>query len=255
MKKLYVSLLIIMLISMLSGCSADVTLSTSLHNLFVEPFIYLISLFVTVLGGSYGLAIVMITIIIRFTLMPILLMQQKKQKGMQEKIAKVKPEVDKIKEKLNNSLTKSETNELKKELSKLYTEQGINPFSIGCLPFIIQTPILMGFYYALKGSEAIATHQFLWFSLGTPDLLLAGLAGLIYLINHLIQQAFVSKDATNSKTTIFMGMVFPIFIFIFSINAPAVLPLYWSVAGIFMIIQTLIQNKLQQHSQLKATIN
>lgn len=102
-------------------------------------------------------------------------------------------------------------------------------------------PILMGLFYAIQGSPDIAIHSFLWFSLGEPDLLITLIAGIVYYLQFKVTQSSLPVEQQNQMKII--GLLSPIMILIFSFSAPAALPLYWGVGGIFLILQTFATRK------------
>ncbi len=230
------------LVLLLSGCQSNEDSSGIFQQYLVEPFTQAIHGIASVLGDSYGLAIVLITLIIRLILMPFMLKQYKKQRDMKEKMDVLKPEMDEIQTKLKNTQDKEEQMKLQQEMFGLYRKHGVNPLAMGCLPLILQMPILMGFYYAIRDSHEIATHSFLWFNLGAPDLFITALAGLVYYLQFKVTQA--NMPATQQQQMKMMGLLSPIMIVIFSFSAPAALPLYWTVGGIFLIIQSIIGRKM-----------
>lgn len=117
-------------------------------------------------------------------------------------------------------------------------------------------PILTGFYYAIRGSEEIAAHRFLWFSLGHPDLIITIIAGVIYYFQFKVSQS--TMPAAQQQQMKFLGLLSPLMIVIFSISAPAALPLYWAVGGTFLILQTWLSRKVYQNekkTEMKVTTN
>lgn len=249
MKRLSRLSLITSMILLLSGCSGNGSATGGfLHETLVAPFTHLIEWTAGLFSGSYGLAIVLITLVIRGVLMPFMLKQFKNQRQMREKMAVMKPEMTDIQEKIKQTKNKEEQQRLQQEMMMLYRKHGVNPLSMGCLPLIIQMPILMGFYYAIRSSDDIATHNFLWFNLGAPDIPLALLAGVIYFLQFRVQQSFMPATATDNQQANqmmkWMGLISPAFILIISFNAPAALPLYWSIGGLFLIGQAVFANKI-----------
>ncbi|WP_425445392.1 membrane protein insertase YidC [Virgibacillus phasianinus] len=246
MKRLVCTISVFTLISLfLSGCSYSGTDGNFLHQVFVEPFTYLIESTASLFDGSFGIAIVLITLLIRLVLMPFMLKQYKNQKQMKEKMALIKPEMDKIQRELKKTDSHERQKELQQEMMKLYTKHGVNPLSMGCLPLVIQAPILMGFYYAIQSSQEIATHSFLWFNLGTANIPLAILAGLIYFLQFKVQQNKMTIDQQQGNPMMrWMGLISPVMILVISFSVPAALPLYWSVSGLFLIVQTIFANKV-----------
>ena len=104
---------------------------------------------------SYGIAIIMLTLAIKFMLLPLALKQIKSMKGMQE----IQPKIQALQRKYKNDRTK-----LSMEMQKLYREHNISPLA-GCLPLLIQMPFLISIFYALQSFHYEEAHQsFLWLS-------------------------------------------------------------------------------------------
>jgi YidC/Oxa1 family membrane protein insertase len=123
-----------------------------------------------ILVGSWGVSIILLTVMVRL----ILLMPSRKQQimmaRMQEKMAKMKPELDKVQEKYKN-----DPQRLQQEKAKLMFQHGVNPLSTmgGCLMLFAQMPIFMGLYYCLQESVFFRLKDFLWIpNLAAPDMLL-----------------------------------------------------------------------------------
>ena len=171
---------VVMLTFVLSGCSATSNSEGMFHNLLVNPMTAMINFNATLFHGNYGLAIILMTLIIRLVIMPLTVKQYKTQNAMKIKMNALKPEMTAIQEKIKTVTDPTKKAELQKEMMGLYQKHGVNPLNMGCLPLLIQMPILMGFYYAIKSSHEIATHSFLWFNLGQANMVMAIIAGVIY---------------------------------------------------------------------------
>ncbi|MBV7506837.1 membrane protein insertase YidC [Bacillus sp. sid0103] len=214
------------------------------HTYFVDPFSTFIHYLAELFNGNYGLSIILVTLIIRLALMPLMLRQYKNQMAMKQKMDVLKPEMDVIQAKMKTEKDPKKKQELQAEMMGLYKKHGVNPLNMGCLPLLIQMPILTGFYYAIRGSEEIKTHEFLWFSLGNPDIFITIIAGVIYYFQFKVSQS--NMPSAQQDQMKYMGLLSPLMIVMFSFNAPAALPLYWVVGGTFLIIQTLISKSLYQ---------
>lgn len=212
------------------------------HTYIVEPMTRMIDFNATLFNGNYGLAIILMTLIIRLVIMPLTVKQYKTQQVMKVKMNAFKPEMDEIQAQLKTTTDPNKKAELQRELMGLYQKHGVNPLNMGCLPMLIQMPILMGFYYAIKGSHAIATHSFLWFSLGKADIPMAIIAGIIYFLQSKIMLQQMPEE--QQKQMKMMTMFSPMMILFISFSAPAALPLYWSIGGLFLIGQSVIMNRI-----------
>lgn len=250
-KKYRLLILVLLSLFVLGGCGSNFTPIDSsstgfFDHYFVYPFSLLIKKVAFWLQGNYGIAIVLITISIRFVLLPFIIRQSKNSKDSQGKMANIKPEMDLIQEKYNGKKSREDQLSMQRELSDLYKKHDFNPVKMaaGCLPLIIQMPILIGFYYAIRRTPEIAEHSFLWFNLGETDILFVILAVIIYYIQARV--GLIGLEEKQRKQMAMMSLISPIMIGIISLNVPAALPLYWAVGGLFMIVQTLIIKKYVQ---------
>nr|WP_263314679.1 membrane protein insertase YidC [Mammaliicoccus sp. Marseille-Q6498] len=239
MKKLYTVLAFLAITLLLGGCAPQE--GGAIHSTFVEPFVYLIKFFASFFNNSYGIGIIVVTICVRLIVMPFMLRSFKAQKKMQFKTKQLKPELDEINKKIKAAKDGEERAKYNKEMMDLYKQHDLNPLNLGCLPIIIQMPILMALYFAISKNEALASHSFAWFNLGSPDIYMALVAGALYLIQAYLSTRYMPEE-TKGQMKYFM-YISPVMIFIVSMNAPAALPLYWSASAIVLIIQQYISNK------------
>nr|WP_249306127.1 membrane protein insertase YidC [Lederbergia citrea] len=251
MKKNTILLTILALTTvMLGGCSGVQNQTGFFYSTFVRPFAWLIHELGTVLGGNFGLALIIITLLIRLVLMPFMLKTYKTQQLMKGNMEKLKPEMAEIQKRSKEAKTPEEKKEIQQEMMLLYQKHNVNPLNMGCLPMLIQMPILMGLYYAIRSSTEISTHSFLWFNLGHTDIAMTIIAGLVYLVQAQVSMATVPE--AQKKQMRMMMYISPMMIMFISFSAPAALPLYWVVGGSFLIIQTWIGRKFYQQHPEKA---
>ena len=237
---------------LLGGCSAasyntpiDANTPGVWNHYFVYPFSYLIIFFANLFKGDYGLSIILMTFIIRTAILPLMLHQMKKQLVMREKMAVIQPELQAIKDKYKNDTSPEAMKKMQLETMQIYQKHQFNPLNIGCLPMLLQLPITIGFYYAIRRTPEIAAHDFLWFSLGKPDTILPLIAATVYYIQFRVSQSVnVSAQQNQNKQYAVIGLLSPLMMGMFSFAMPAALPLYWSVGGIYIILQTLLFKKL-----------
>lgn len=247
-KKVIFMLFVLSFVLILSACSLDSGQGSGFFTqYFVEPFASLIVWTAHLFNDNYGLGIILVTVLIRSALLPLMLKQYKTQVSMKGKMDLLKPEMETIQNKLKQTKDPQEQQKLQRELMGLYQKHGVNPLNMGCLPLLIQMPILMAFYYAIRDSHEIATHSFLWFDLGQPDILLTVLAGIVYFIQFKLSQT--TLPSAQQEQMKFMGLISPLMIMFISFSAPSALPLYWVVGGIFLIFQSYIGQKIYPASQ------
>lgn len=187
---------------------------------------------------SYALAIIFITIILKVLLYPLMAKQMKSMMNMQEvqpKLLELQKKYEKNPEKLNQ------------EMAKLYKEYDINPMA-GCLPVLIQMPILIGLYTALREYqfEPIEHATFFWVSnLNAPDPLyiLPILVGISMFLQQKASMAGNSEAAAANQMMTTMLYIMPPMMTFVCISMPAGLCLYWSIFSLLGIGQQLIMNK------------
>ena len=156
----------LILLLFLTGCQLNSPIdanSTGFFNhYFIYPFSLLIKFSASLFGGNYGLSIILITLLIRLMLMPLSLKQVKSSMKMKEKMSAIKPEMDAINEKYKGKSDANSKMEKQQEMTNLYQKHDMNPLtSMGCLPLIIQFPIIIAFYYSIRRTPEIASHSFL----------------------------------------------------------------------------------------------
>lgn len=175
---------------------------------------------------SYGLAIILLTVIIKILVYPLTKKQLQSMKAMQ----RIQPQMKKLQEKY-----KDNPQMFQKKLMELYQKEGANPMS-GCLPMLIQMPILMGMYYTLFSFDyGGAVPSFLWLpSLSEPDPTYA--LPFLSVATTFLQQKMMSTGEVNQQMRV-MLIAMPLFIGWLSLNFPAGLVLYWVTMNIVQIIQ------------------
>lgn len=141
------------------GWTAVVVFFTNLMHALLEWFSWLFS----GLPGRYGLAILLLTVVVRAMMFPI----SRRQALNSLKMQQLTPELNKLKEKF-----KDDKQALAQAQMALYRKYGVNPFS-GCLIVLLQMPVFLGLYYALYESVHLRLAGFLWIkNLAAPDMLL-----------------------------------------------------------------------------------
>ena len=188
------------------------------------------------IAGKYGIAIIIITILMRIIVFPLTLKQEKSMKKMRE----LQPELEKIKEKY-----KDNPEEYRQKTAELYRESGVNPFG-GCLPLLIQMPVFVALYWAFIGNTIPADAKFLWFTLKQPDRLfmMGNFAfnllpilnvGVTYIQQKIMASATSGQESNQQmQTMLYMMPIMMLFIFY---NMPSGVTLYYLVSGALSLVQ------------------
>lgn len=176
---------------------------------------------------SYGLAIILLTILIKILVYPLTKKQLQSMKAMQ----RIQPQMKKLQEKY-----KDNPKLMQEKLMELYQKEGANPMS-GCLPMLIQMPILMGMYYTLYSFDyGGAAPSFAWMpSLSEPDPTYA--LPFLSAATTFLQQKMMSNSSEANQQMKIMMIIMPIFIGWISLQFPAGLVLYWVTMNVVQIVQ------------------
>lgn len=191
------------------------------------------------LVDSYALSIIIMTVIIRLIILPLYSMQLKSN----EQMMAVQPKIKEIQTKYKDNPEK-----MNQKLQELYEDHKIRP-AMGCLPLLIQLPIIWGLFALLRNpmdyisntDMVIAVHEsFFWIDdLAQPDMwilpIIAGVATYISMkITTVSSQGNNSANATMKAMQYFM----PVMIVWMGRTLPAGLCMYWIMSYIFQIVQT-----------------
>ncbi|UOQ49574.1 YidC family membrane integrase SpoIIIJ [Gracilibacillus caseinilyticus] len=256
-KKLLTASGLIAVVALLSGCTEvnePITdESTGIWNTwFVRPLsdfiLWVARLFDADYG--YGLSIVLVTLLIRLILLPLNIKQLKSSKAMQD----IQPQLQEIREKYSSKDQQTQQ-KLQQETMELFQKNGVNPLA-GCLPIIVQMPILIAFYHAINRTEALNGHHFLWFQLDQPDpyhILPILTAAFTFLQQKLMMAGTSTQQNSMMPQMTMMLYMMPIMIGVFAFFFPSALALYWVVGNIFMVLQTLlVKNPMMKRDEAKA---
>jgi YidC/Oxa1 family membrane protein insertase len=241
----------------LSGCATQTTqkptpISHNSSNWWDAWVVYYLSQFVLwiakVCGGSYGWAIIIFTVIIRVILLPLNAVQINSTRKMQE----IQPELKALQEKYSSKDLETR-NKLNEETQKLYKEAGVNPYA-GCLPMVIQLPVMWALYQAIWRTPEMQNGKFLWMDLGKPDpyYILPILATVFTFLSSYIATLSVPKSSQTTMTKM-MSYVMAIMIGIWAIVFQSAISLYWVISNLFQVGQTLVlQNPFKYRKEQEA---
>jgi YidC/Oxa1 family membrane protein insertase len=188
---------------------------------------------------SYGLSIILLTVLIRVALLPLTVKQTKAQIDLQ----RIQPKVKELQKKYQKDKEK-----LQEELMKLYAEHKVNPFG-GCLPLIVQLPIFWALFRMLIANKDIAKVGFLFIpSLGArPADFGFGVAGIAYLfllallvITSYLPSKMLSNDPQQQTTMVIMSGLMAFI----GWSLPGGVLLYWVTTNLLTLIQQYVQLKV-----------
>ena len=227
-------------------------------GIVAKPIGYLLAL-IYKLVGNYGISLIILTVIVKLALYPLYAKQIKSTANMSEMSEKAKE----IQNRYANDKEK-----MNEEMQKLYAETGFNPMS-GCLPMLIQFPIIMGLFALLRNpmkympadpALMFANHEsFLWIKdLAQPDLIIlpiaAGLATFFaFSMNSAMtmQQPGANPGQQKAMNAI-MKYFFPLSILWLARSYPAGLAIYWAGGQFMQIFFNLRINKIRDEMKAES---
>ena len=185
--------------------------------------------------GNYGVAIIILTIIVRLVLFPLTYKGMKSMKRMQQ----LSPRMKKLQAKYKNNKEK-----LNKEMMGLYRKNRVNPLG-GCLPMLLQLPVFFALYSSLSSAVELRHAPFiLWISdLSQPDGL--GITPLLMGASMYFQQKLTPQTAMMDSTQAKVMQMLPFIFTIFTFTFPSGLTLYWVTSNILSIAQQQIINRIK----------
>jgi len=196
--------------------------------------------------GGYGLAIILLTVLVRGLLHPL----SKKAQVSMQKMSKLNPEIQKLRERFSEDKQR-----LNQETMKLYKEHNVNPAG-GCLPMFLQLPVFIALYRALQSSVRLRGEPFLWMAdLSQPDALLCfgkgffGLSSLnilpllmVFLWVYQQKQTPKSDDPQQAQMQKMMMIMPVVFGFLFY-GMPSGLVLYFVVSSGLGLVESKVIKK------------
>ena len=211
-------------------------------NTIGAPMAEAIKYFATDQGLGFGVAIIIVTIIVRLIILPLGIYQSWKATLHSEKMNALKHVLEPHQTRLKEATTQEEKLEAQQALFAAQKEHGISMFGgVGCFPILLQMPFFSAIYFAAQHTEGVAQASYLGIPLGSPSMILVACAGVLYYLQSLLSLHGVEDEMQRDqlKKMIYMS---PMMIVMFSIFSPSIVTLYWVVGGFMMILQQFIIN-------------
>ncbi|MDH5599615.1 MAG: membrane protein insertase YidC, partial [Cyclobacteriaceae bacterium] len=207
--------------------------------------------------GNYGLIIIIMVVIIKLALSPL----SYKSYVSMAKMKVLKPEIDKIKEEVGDDMTK-----VQQEQMKLYQQVGVNPLS-GCIPIVLQMPILFAMFYFFPQSIELRQQSFLWAndlstydSIATLPFSIPGYGSHVSLFVLLMTLSTILFTWSNNQVSSVQGpmktfsYLMPV-ILMFVLNSfPAALSFYYFVSNMLTFGQQALIRKFVDEDKIKAIL-
>jgi YidC/Oxa1 family membrane protein insertase len=189
--------------------------------------------------SNFGLIIIIFAFLIKAVTYPLSMASTKSMK----KMSALQPVMKELQDKYKDNPAK-----LQSELGRIYKEAGVNPLG-GCLPTVLQMPLLFAMFYVFRSSIQLRQHSFLWAKdLSVPDSILdfgmklplygdhIAVFPILMAVTVFVQQKITPTTQTNEQMKI-MTWMFPAMMLLFFNNMPAGLGLYYLMFNIFSVAQ------------------
>lgn len=234
------------------------------HTLFYQPLLNaLVLLYQLIPGQDFGIAILLLTLLVRTLLYPLNLKSIKSQRALLQ----LEPLLKEIKEKF-----KGDKEKIAKETMELYKKVKINPFS-GLFLVLLQLPILLALYkvftrgvtaeewqhlYSFISNPGEIKPMFLFVDLAKPNFVLAGFAGVLQFLQTKMQNSnnkpqAKTKDVPDFSQVLQKQMLYflPTFTFVILLKIPSAIALYLIASTVFSIWQTSYVKKREDKNNSK----
>ena len=218
-------------------------------GIIAVPLGYLLT-FIYNLVGNYGISLIILTVLVKLILYPLYFKQIKSTASM----SSIQPKIKAIQEKYKNDKEK-----MNEEMAKITKDENFNPMG-GCLPMLIQLPIIWGLFTLLRNpikyiadeNMIFAVHQsFLWIKdLGQPDLWILPIAAAVstYISFAMTQQLTGQNEIMGGQGKSMNMMIkyfFPLSILWLARAYPAGLAIYWAGGQFIQIFFNIRMNKFR----------
>ena len=184
--------------------------------------------------GNWGVAIILLTIIVRLVIFPLTWKQIRSQLAMQSLAPKIKELQQKH---------KGDKQKLQQETMRLYQEYRINPLA-SCLPLLLQMPIFILLYYSIRRYAPLESATFLWFTLGQPDPYYILL--VIYVASQLVSTELMLTPETQAQQK-WMMRAMPLIFVAFLYKFPSGLFVYWITTNLWTVGQMMFIRYWRKH--------
>ena len=200
------------------------------------PLVWILNFFHGIIP-NYGIAIILLTILVRLVFWPL---QRKSTVGM-KKMQELQPKMQEIKEKF-----KDNPQRMQQETWALYRDNKVNPLS-SCLPMLVQIPVFVALFNVLRSAVELRYAGFLWIAdLSEPEGLLQGVipwpeSGInllpILMAATTALQSWLTPSGGDEKQKRMMAVMMPLMMLFMFYQFPSALSLYWAISNVLMIVQ------------------
>jgi YidC/Oxa1 family membrane protein insertase len=219
------------------GLGLERTVDFGWYGILARPLLWMMKQSYAVIH-NWGVAILVVTFLIRLLLFPLTAKSYTSMKKMQ----KLAPKMNAIRDKYKKSKTDAaQRQKMNTELMALYQSEGYNPMS-GCFPVLLQLPILVAFYNVLSKTIELRHAPFVLWIKDLSAIDGSYVLVILMIVSMYVQQAMTPSTMDPAQKKVFMFM--PILWAFFLKDMPSGLVLYWLFSNLLTIVQQLVMNRL-----------
>jgi len=227
------------------GNSMDTIMEFGFFTIVCKPLVTTLNFFYKLIP-NYGIAVILLTILVRIMFWPLTHKSTVSMRKMQE----IQPELKAL-----QAQYKDNPQKIQKETWAIYKKNKVNPMS-SCLPMLIQIPVFIALFTVLRSAVELRYAPFLWIvDLSEPENLFAGMVPIIGSLNILpflmagtmALQSYLTPSAGDPQQQKMMMIMMPIMMLFMFYSFPAALSLYWTVSQALSIVQMLVIRRKSQH--------
>ena len=228
-----------------TGLGLERTVNFGWYGIVARPLLWLLKKAYS-WTGNYGVAILVVTLLIRILLFPLM----HKSYASMKKMQKLAPKMNAIRDRYKKAKTDAaQRQKMNQELMALYQAEGYNPMS-GCFPVLLQLPILVAFYNVLSRAVELRHAPFMLWIKDLSAVDGSYVLVILMIVTMYIQQAMTPSTVDPMQKKIFMAM--PLLWGFMLKNMPAGLVLYWLFSNVLTILQQMLINRMGRDDDGKA---
>jgi YidC/Oxa1 family membrane protein insertase len=229
-----------------TGPSLEPIINFGWLKIIAKPFFLALRWIYQNIVHNWGWAILVLTFFINLAMLPTRVQMMHSALKMQ----RIQPEMDSIKNRYKNyKMNDPRKQDMNKEIFDLQKREGVNMFG-GCLPMLVQMPLLFGFYKMLSNVIELRHAHWLWLhDLAAPDPL--HLLPAFFIVTMFLVQFLTPSPGVDPAQQKMMAFTMPVFMGFVTWNLASGLALYWSFGNIISIIQQTVMNKTKMGREMK----
>ncbi|MGA7522463.1 MAG: membrane protein insertase YidC [Acidobacteriaceae bacterium] len=234
-------------VSTANGETLEHVVSFGWWTWIAKPMLLVLRFFVDHGIRNWGWAILVLTLILNLAMIPTRIMTMKSSLKMQ----RIQPQMDAIKAKFAKyKTTDPRRQEMNQEMFALQRKEGVNMFG-GCVPMLLQYPLLIGFYEMLRYAIELRQAHWLWLpDLSAPDP--THILPVFFIVSMFLSQFFTPSPGMDPKQQRMMAFMMPVIFGVMMWNIGSGVALYWAGSNLLGVGQQLVMNRTSMGQEIRA---